>query len=473
MRPAPPFRAWFPALVVALLAFACSKPKPNVVIVVLDTARPDALSVYGAPRPTSPFLEEFAKAGTVYERAYSSSGWTLPAHATLFTGALPSVHRATQTNPKLEPSLPTLAERLASAGYSTAGFSNNPWVAEHTGLARGFQRFVDKWEKREHWNDAPETHPTVQSVRAWLDETKTEAKPFFLFVNLIEPHMPYLPPLSAAAPFFASENEAANAANHFFERGKPFGVVARHYQGDLPLLKEEWAALESLYAGELRYTDSIVRAIVAAVDARAKGEDTLVFLVSDHGESFGDHGHISHNFHLYDSNVRVALLARGPGIAAGARETKLAQLADVYTTAAAAAGLAPGEHVVGVDLRKPLPAARVLYAALDRPVISFAALPESLIASGRMKRYDRELEAVIGPRWKLIRGSDGSEELYDLLSDPKEEHALAPSDDTSAFVTQARGVIETVKKVGSTNARSEVTDDPSVRQSLRDLGYSQ
>ncbi|MBK7876122.1 MAG: sulfatase [Planctomycetes bacterium] len=462
------------ALFLIAFALGCSKSKPpNVVIVVLDTARPDKLSVYGDPRPTSPFLDEFALQATAYERAYASSGWTLPAHATLFTGTLPSVHHATQTNPKLAPDVATLAEELSKAGYATGGFSNNPWVAEHTGLARGFQRFVDKWEKRDRANDDPGAHPTVQSVRAWLDETKQEAQPFFLFVNLIEPHMPYLPPLSAAAPFFPNAEAAASAANRFFEKGKPFGVTARHYQGDAPLSKEEWAELEALYAGELRYTDTIVRAIVSAVDTRVKGEDTLVFLVSDHGESFGDHGHISHNFHLYDSNVRVALLARGPGIASGARETKLAQLADVFATAMAAAGRAPSAHCVGADLRKPLSGARVLYAALDQPVISLGALPEPVRASGKLTRYERELEAVIGPRWKLIRGSDGSEELYDLLADPQEERPLPASDDTSAFVGSARGVIEAVRASGSTSGRSGVTDDPRVRESLKSLGYSQ
>lgn len=460
------------ALLSTALALGCSHSKPpNVVIVVLDTARPDKLSVYGDPRPTSPFLAEFARQGTTYERAYASSGWTLPAHATLFTGTLPAMHHATQTNPRLAPEVATLAEELAQAGYATGGFSNNPWVAEHTGLARGFQRFVDKWEKRDRANDDPAAHPTVQSVRAWLGETETE--PFFLFVNLIEPHMPYLPPLSAAAPFFPDAEAAANAANRFFEKGKPFGITARHYQGDAPLAKEEWAELEALYAGELRYTDTIVRSIVAAVDARAQGEDTLVFLVSDHGESFGDHGHISHNFHLYDSNVRVALLARGPGIAAGARERKLAQLADVFATALSAAGIAPDERCVGADLRKPLPSARVLYAALDQPVISLAALPESLRASGKLKRYERELEAVIGPRWKLIRGSDGSEEIYDLMEDPNEERPLVIGDDNSAFVGKARGVMEAVRTSGSTSSRSSVTDDPRVRESLKALGYSQ
>src|SRR5678816_3797646 len=121
-------RTWIArfATVCALALFACcsrTPPPPNVVVIVLDTARPDYLSVYGHPQPTSPFLEEFARSGVRYDCAYSTSSWTLPAHASLFTGLLPESHGATQNHPKLDEELPVLAERLAQKGYRTAGIS--------------------------------------------------------------------------------------------------------------------------------------------------------------------------------------------------------------------------------------------------------------------------------------------------------------------------------------------------------------
>ncbi len=475
-----PVRSRF-TLLVALCCFAlgfsaCSKPAPpNIVIVVLDTARPDALSVYGAAQPTSPFLEEFAKSGTTYERAYSSSSWTLPAHATLFTGALPTVHHATQSHPKLEASVPTLAERLTAAGYETAGFSNNPWVSATTDLSRGFARFVDKWEKRETRDDAnPQAHPTVKAVEEWLGTQAKDAKPFFLFVNLIEPHMPYLPPPECAAPFIGDPKTLPALTERYFKRGEPNALLVRHYAGKEPLSDDDWATLRALYDGELRYVDSLTRAIVGAAEKRGGSDKTLVFLVSDHGENLGDHGHIGHTFNLYDSNVRIALLARGPSIGAGARERKLTQIADVYATSLAAAGLPRDKHCVGQDLRQPLSSARVLYAALDRPEISFGVFPKDVQESGVLKRFDRELEAVIGPRFKLIRASDGSEELFDLLADPNELHPLASAEEASSFVTSARGVISAVRAAGtSASGAATLSSDPKVLDALRSLGYAQ
>src|SRR5438552_4239230 len=139
MRTHRPFPVWIAlgsTLALGLTACSHAPKKPDVVVIVMDTARPDYLSVYGHPRPTTPFLEELARESTRFDRAYSTSSWTLPAHASLFTGTLPEVNQATQKNPKLGPELPVLAERLASAGYQTVGISNNVWVASHTGLAR-------------------------------------------------------------------------------------------------------------------------------------------------------------------------------------------------------------------------------------------------------------------------------------------------------------------------------------------------
>lgn len=460
------------ALALALAACSRAKPSPNVVVVVLDTARPDWLSTYGAKEPTSPFLDELAREGTTFERAYSTSSWTLPAHASLFTGTLPSVHHAVQAHPKLDEGVPTLAERLAAAGYATAGFSNNPWVAEHTGLARGFARFVDEWPKRDLRAADPSTHPTVRAVDAWLAKERDASRPFFLFVNLIEPHMPYLPPPAMAAPFFADASAAAEAADRAFTRGRPHAVLDRHYGGKEPLAEDELAVLANLYRGELRYVDAVAGAIVRAAQASG-GADTLVFVVSDHGENLGDHGHLGHTFNLYDSNVRIVLVASGPGIAANERVRRLAQIQDVFATAVAAAGLARDERCVGSDLRKTLSATRNLYAELDRPTLSLKVFGEDVRGSGALARFDRSLEAVIGPRYKLIRGSDGTEEVYDLVADPDERASLALDEESTRFAAQAHAVLEAVHAAGSATPGAELTRDPRVLEALESLGYVQ
>ena len=136
-------RAWRFALCWALSvgALGCwgsalRSPAPNILMIVLDTARPDLLSAYGHSRPTSPFLEAFAAQGVLYERAYSSSNWTLPAHGSLFTGLPSKLHQANGTYRRVADSLPLLSEQLTAAGYQTAGFSANMWVSELGGLER-------------------------------------------------------------------------------------------------------------------------------------------------------------------------------------------------------------------------------------------------------------------------------------------------------------------------------------------------
>lgn len=463
------------ALVLVALAAACSKPAPpNVVVIVLDTARPDYLSVYGHPRPTSPFLEAFAKDGVRYDRAYSTSSWTLPAHASMFSGLLPAVHHATQQHPQIEDSAPLIAERLANAGYETAGFSNNPWVSQATGLARGFQHFQDKWKKVDRAEATAATHPTVVGVKEWLD-ARAKDKPFFVFVNLIEPHMPYLPNWEAAQPFFPDQQSWFNAVSKFFQKGKPHAVKDRHYGRKDPLSPEEWKELTSLYEGELRLTDAITQAIVEVVDAHSDPANTLVLLVSDHGENLGDHGHLSHMFNLYDSNIRIALLARGPGFARGTDEKKLVQITDIYPTLLRAADLEVDKGCVGIDLRRPLPQTRLLSVSLDLPTQSLDTFPEEMRASGVLDPYKRSLEAAVSTRFKMIRGSDKTEELYDIVADPNELHPLKIEDVGAPLVKGMSAFIDVASTQGTGSAASPaaLSRDPEVIEALRSLGYVQ
>lgn len=412
-------------------------PRPNVVVIVLDTARPEYLSAYGHPRPTSPFLEEFARAGTRFDRAYSVSCWTLPAHASLFSGLMPDVHGADQKSKKICDAAPLLAERLSHAGYQTAGFSNNPWVANLTGLARGFQHFQENLNKPEvpgAWldNTWPE-HPTIKAVDAWFERERERDQPFFLFVNLIEPHMPYKPSFEAAAPFFSSRQELQDAVRHFFPTGKPSPFQDRHYGRKNPLTDAEWELLHRLYEGELRLVDGIARGILATVDRESDPAQTLVFIVSDHGENLGDHGLIDHMFNLYESNLRIVCLARGRGFGAGEVRNDLVQLVDLYPTILRAAGLEPEPNCAGIDLRGTPPVQRTLRAMLDFPQATLDAFPAELVASGVLDAYKTELLGAITSDFKTIQRSGGKRESFDLLHDSAEKQPLAGALDQPAL----------------------------------------
>ncbi len=457
-------------LCVALCA-GCSKQRPNIVVIVLDTARPDYLSVYGHPRRTTPYLEELAAQSTRFDRAYSTSSWTLPAHASLFSGTLPEQHGATQQHPHVDEHVPLLAQRLAQGGYQTAGFSNNPWVSERTGLSRGFEQFQDRWKRGQKSPD--EQHPTIQAIDEWFGRRDVD-RPFFLFVNLIEPHMPYVPPWSLAREFMPQQTTWAAAIARFFPKGQPQAVTHRHYAGKDPLSAEEWSELAELYEGDLLACDQLTRAIMRQVDRNTDPENTLVFVLSDHGENLGDHGHISHVFNVYDSNLRIALLARGRGFEPGRHEERLAQIVDIYPTVLHAAGLDVEASCRGRDLRDELSAQRAMSASLDFPTLSLDTFPADLRASGVLKPFERELEAAIGPRYKLIHASDGSEQLFDLVEDPGELRPLALDRVPEPTVIGLRTALDAARaaRPAARSATTTEAQDSETLEALRALGYT-
>jgi len=442
------------ALSVAALGAGCSQAPsgpPNVVMVVLDTTRPSFTSVYGASEPTTPFLQTLAAAGTRFERAYSSSSWTLPAHGTLFTGTHPKLHGANQTHLKINPDLSLLAVELGRSGYQTTALSGNVWVSERSGLDLGFDYFRNLSSgiyqphvkrlaaDRSGIRSPAEEHYVAREVLHWIEHERDPERPFFLFVNLVEPHLPYLPDLESAGLFLESPDDRWKAIQAYYPDGRPQEILSRHYVGQDPLAESEWDLLRRMYQGEIRVVDEITRVIFEAVDAISDPDDTLCFVLSDHGENLGDHGHFTHIMNLYDSNLRIVLLARGPGFGAGHVEDRLVGIHDLYPTILSAAGLDPGEHLSGVDLRATIPPRRVLTAALEYPKVSLRVFPASSLPLGRHKQYERTMEAAIGPRFKLISSVDsatGAVEvvLFDLQSDPDETRPLSPADVPAAQV---------------------------------------
>lgn len=440
----------------------------NLVLIVLDTTRPDYLSVYGYRSRTTPYLEEFASQGVRFDRAYSVSSWTLPAHASLLTGVLPDVHGATQRHPKLDGQFPVLAERLSQAGYQTAGFSNNPWVSKRTGLGRGFSHFEGVWI-------FGEDTPTVAAVRKWITESLDKSRPFFLFVNLAEPHR-YRPPWDTAAPFIPSKQEWQQALQRFEPSGggtRVRAMIRRHYSGDRPFLKNDWRAMRALYEGELLLVDRITRQLIELVDAVSAPEDTIVLIVSDHGENLGDHGHVNHLFNLYDSNLRVVFLARGPGFAANAVDRRLVQLTDAYATLLRAAGLEPEANCAGMDLRGKISEDRLLTALLEYPLVSLKLFPKGIRGSNILEPHKRVLRAAISTRYKVIRGSDGSQEVFDLLEDPDETRPLELDDLEPAFRTTLRGSLPSPEPPQPADQAESNWPwiDERARKALRALGY--
>jgi arylsulfatase A-like enzyme len=431
----------------ALLA-ACGRapaPRPNIVVVLLDTLRPDHLGLHGYPRDTAPFLTEFASRGAVFENAFSTSAWTLPATASLFTGHYPTRHglvngfeanewmaarlkrseTVQQEVAQLPVDHPTLAQRLQDAGYRTFAFTTNTHVSSDFGFERGFDGF------------RLERNQKAKDVVDWLiehaGEVRRPAEPYFLYVHLNDVHRPYEP----RAPWYTPGADARTEQ------------IAR-YDSEISYLDQELARLAEVYRWD---------------------ENTLVCLVSDHGEAFLEHGTYGHGTSLYAELNRVLMVFVGPGIAPGRIRTSTS-LADVAPTLLGFAGL-PAESMDGVRLCALL--------AEGSRAGEEARLAQRFIFAHRLGVESVDLDAEITPKdlwsvqqgtWRLIHdGLEGRTRLFDHARDPGEELDLY-----AAEPERARGLEQALEEFQRTSRRSQgqltsVPIDAELFQDLADMGY--
>ncbi len=405
--------------------------RPNVFLIVIDTLRADHLSVYGYDKKTSPHIDALAAQGTLYEEAISAAPWTLPSHASLFTGLYVRDHHTSCEHLTLEPSFDTLAERLARAGYHTGGFSNNVWTNPDSGLEQGFQTFEELWrDQKSRTEGISEDDPTTdmgaaktdEDVLSWIDGLHDE-KPFFVFINFFEPHLPYRP----TKPF----------DDAFLPAGTPPSMVQRlrsfytpreyGYSLNVPWMKvspRELEVLRGLYDGEIAYVDSKIGELVDGLRARGLADDTVLVITSDHGEHLGENHMIGHKLSVYEPLLHVPLVLWGPGrVPAGRRIAGQVQSLDLFGTIL---DLAEVDRGGAPKLPLRAPKQGYTFSELAYPQI-FLDVIHRKISGWNASRFARALTAVRGPRYKLIAGSDGSRELYDLQADPHETKNLAGS----------------------------------------------
>jgi len=285
-----------------------SKRYPSVALIVIDTLRADVLGEYGDERDLSPHLDDLARRGTLFERAYSASSWTAPSTASLLTALPPPEHGVSYDSvrdprgaiPSLAGSFTTLAEAFLREGLHTAGFSANPLATGAYRMDQGFEEFVPY-----PWSQA--VAGPIDDALAWLDQVKGER--FFLYVHLVDPHGPYVPDEPFAARF-----EAEAPAEE--ERLQTDLLMGDFFRG-----KVERAALDEAieyarvkYAGEVASVDAQVGRFLDALAESGLDSSTLVCVTSDHGEEFGDHGLLGHVNQLFDATLRVPLILAGPGV---------------------------------------------------------------------------------------------------------------------------------------------------------------
>jgi len=358
---------------------------------------------------------------------------------------------------------------LGERGYETVAFSNNSWLSGLTELTRGFSTVEAIWRLTRGSTNESSGHPTVEAVRAWLAE-RDRSRPFFLFVNLIEPHWPYNPPDEYLRQAARDRPELLDVARSNF-------TAIQWYAGGRRATQAMREARAVRYEAEVLHLDAVVGELLGVLDAGGVFEDSLVAITADHGENLGERGHQGHSFTLYESTLHVPLLIRPPrGAGSQARtRTEPVYLPDVFTTLARAAGVGklPAD-VVGLDLlADPLPADRSIVGEYYEPITFLARFPKGEAAQARIAQYRRRIRSIQVGNEKLIWASDGNHELYDLEVDPRElENVAGARPERVASLSKQLEVIVSRLSRSSSDPRPPLSlIDPDTIQNLRALGY--
>jgi arylsulfatase A-like enzyme len=416
--------------------------RPNLLLIVLDTVRVDRLSVYGYPRQTTPELDAFANRAIRYTNFYSTSSWTVPSHASLFTGLYAVRHGATQERGRLDGEFATLAEILQNAGYQTWGASGNPWMGPAMNLSQGFQCFVETW-RRDLETGLPRPkgapHPANAAFERFL-ESRDPARPFFAFINYMDAHMPFAPP----EPYLS----------RFLKRGTDPGRALRlgeikwteYYRGR-SYTEQDLETLSDLYDAGLAHLSAEVGRLLQITEQRGLSEQTLIVITSDHGEHFGENGLLGHVFGLYNTAVRVPLMIRPPGgVRTGEVDARKGQLVDLFATLLSAAGADTSKLAHrGVDLLAPGagPGRESIFSEYYYPTqVLWQFKPEELEREAdRIAPFRRRLRAIQRYGFRFIWSSNGRHELYDLNADPGEKRNLYDSERRSDLASAVLGML--------------------------------
>lgn len=407
-----------------------------MVWVVLDTLRPDRLELYGYERETAPFLTRFSRGAAVFDHAYSTSSWTAPATASLFTGLYPARHGVveglmafrgrtlkqalesgsqTRRLNRIPLGVPTVTERLHEAGYATFGIAGNLNIGPRIGFDRAFDRF----HTAQPGDDA---RTAAALVDAWAPDLLGADGPWFLYVHLNDAHSPY----RKHAPWYRPARDRAS----------------------------RW---RSAYDSDISYLDRALERMARRLDWT---DDTIVVIASDHGELLGEHHLFGHPAVLHQELARVVLMIRGPGVPAQRVEPNVS-LVDVLPTVLDLAGLEPadGDGRSLVPLLRGEPGAR---RALARRTLFLHRAP--------YRGAPGTWAAVRGSE-KLVRDPEGHATLFDLDADPGEEAGSPPRDSAAGRRLRA-ALTEFREEAASAPVQlHEVELDAATLRRLEKLGY--
>jgi len=491
----------------------------NILLIVMDTVRRDRLSIYGYDKEVCPSLEELSKEALVLEHAISPAPWTLPVHASLFTGLYPSEHGASQERPYLPKDSVTLATSLSKSGYSTACYSSNAWITPYTGLTSGFEDidsffeiiprpllskpvaafyawFWRKINSQPRFNSfatklvemGNEIHEYL-SVNSKLSDSKTPTvidktinfidshDQYFVFINLMDAHLPYNPPQNCRDKF------APNAdPNSVCQNSKEYNSGARDISQD------EWDQIRQLYDAEIYHLDSQLGRLFDWMKANKKWDETLIIVCADHGELHGEHDLYGHEFCIYDQLVHVPLLIKHNDISKNIQNYQI-ELIDLYHTIIDAAGGSVAKNGTPFNKKRSLlspnyrkfEGSEFAFIEYSKPIVELQQLEskakKSNITIDENSRFYSRMRGIRTKETKYIKNETIIDEFYQLDEDPCElKNKIHSKNSTIPFLKNSLVSFETATGANwdsNTDPTEDTTSnmDEQVRDRLRDLGY--
>lgn len=429
----------------------CQKKK-NVILLSIDTLRADHMGCYGYTRNTTPTLDMLSKEGYLFKNVTSTSSWTAPAMASLFTTLMPSQHHIKHGVCKsgsiygqeiLDESYTTLAEVVKEHGFMTLGISSNPHLTEELGFAQGFNYFMVC-----KFHDAEE----VTKAAVELTARHVDGKPFFLWVHYFDPHWPYIkqePWIYDYAPEYSDE------LKQFYSMNLPKVRTAAKIEKGSSILQK----LVALYDSEINYVDQSIGKLLSTIP---RSEDTMIIVVSDHGEGFLEHNSLDHGYQLYGESINVPLIIKYPSQGSGTKSFHApCSIIDIPPTILDWLGIKNTYHFQGKSLI-PLITGKVTDEtnATNRIILS------------ELNRFGKDLVSVRIGTWKYIRDLKyRKEELYNLSADPGETTNIIRKEPRlhGEMKEKLSEWLTTVRKPKVKSKRIEL--DPESIEKLKSLGY--
>ena len=392
-----------------------SDAPPNILLITIDTLRPDRLSCYSPAYLKTPVIDTLAAGGVLLENAFAHTPITLPSHANIFLGLTPPFHGVSENSlTKVGAEFLTLAEHLRAAGYSTGAFVGAFPLDSRFGLDQGFDVYDDLFPTRAanpSLYSERKAEDVLAAARTWISGRTSK---WFCWVHLWDPHAPYRPP-------------------------EPF---ASRFKNDP-------------YSGEAAYVDASLGSFFAFLKSSGQWDRTAVVLTSDHGESLGEHGEMTHSYFAYNSTIHVPLIIAGPSIPAARTATNVSHV-DILPTLCRILGLPAPPGLQGRPLQplwegKNFPVRPIYFEALDAYLNNGCAPLRGFIEGG-MKFMDSPIP-----------------ELYDLHKDSSETTNLASRSDLDAYRKKMNDLKSSL--AGSPRPTQSKTVDRETRDRLRSLGY--